>query len=113
MKIKVRNLFGSFIISERKQTMDEIRPLSMAEEKAYLKKIYSDRLRNQTRLCPDDGALMNGSGLMFLRKNIRNSWVVEYVCSKDGEIIRSWTPAVDPVIKEIARDVLGADGDSQ
>lgn len=89
--------------------MDEIRPLSPAEAKVYLKKIYSDRLRQQTRLCPDDGALMQASGFMYLRKSIHSSWVVEYECSKDGEIITSWTPEVDALIRKISHGVLGED----
>jgi hypothetical protein len=43
---------------------------------------------------------------MYFRKNVSH-WYVEYLCPKDGEIIRSWMPEIDEITKQVAKDVLG------
>ena len=89
--------------------MDEIRVLNDAEKMHYRFHIHSDRLKTLSRVCPDDGELIDATGEMYLRKNT-DRWSVEYRCPRDGEIIRSWQPDVDALTKQIAADVLGKEG---
>jgi hypothetical protein len=88
--------------------MDEIREIATDAEKGiYSMRIYSDRLNKIAKICPDDGSLMHGTGEMYLRRSKRGShWHLEYLCPKDGEILRGWTPEVDELTHQIAKDVL-------
>ena len=86
--------------------MDEIKEISNdALKSIYSMQIYSDRLLPLTRQCPDDGASMTATGNMYFHRK-SSYWSVEYVCPKDGEIIRGWMPEIDEITKQIAKDVL-------
>lgn len=88
--------------------MDELRELSMSDKQRLRLHIYSDRLLDQTRNCPDDGAWMKATGHMYFRESVSN-WIVEFACPEHGEIIPSWSPKLDAVTKQIAQDVLIGD----
>lgn len=90
--------------------MDEIREInSEALRSIFSMHIYSDRLKVLVRDCPDDGEVIHATGEMYRGKNI-DRWYVEYRCSRDGEIIRSWQPDMDVLTKQIAAEVLGKAG---
>jgi hypothetical protein len=71
----------------------------------YSMRIYSDRLLPLTRRCPDDGTWMKATGDMYL-SSVTSEWFVEYLCPKDGEIIRGWMPEIYSITKQIADNVL-------
>jgi hypothetical protein len=82
--------------------MDKLKNLTDAERKAYGMGIYSDRLLSLKIKCPEDGTWMNATGNMYLD----NHWIVEYLCPKDKELFNIWTPAIDALTKQIAKDVM-------
>lgn len=90
--------------------MEEIRVIkNKTEKEIYSIRIYSDRLKSLTRLCPDDGALISATGEMYLRRNMKkraDHWFVEYYCHVDGELIKNWSSTSDELTQEIAAEVL-------
>jgi hypothetical protein len=86
--------------------MDEIRKLSNAEKKDYSMRIYSDRLLNLIKQCSIDGTWSEATGEMILLKG-SSRWLVEYLCPSERETFRKWTPDIDALTKQIAKDVLG------
>lgn len=66
------------------------------------KKIYSKRLLQLSRKCPECGTLMAATGNMFLLRGSNSDWAIEYWCPKDREFFHIYTPETNEIAEKIA-----------
>lgn len=64
--------------------------------------IYSEKLLNLTRLCPECGTMMTSTGTMHFDKTM-SEWFIEYWCPNDEEHFTIYTPESSQLVKDILK----------
>jgi len=103
--VLARSSSSSFIIKKADMEQADMELEDIVNDPIVSKRIKSNKLLGLKKRCPDDGAWMTSTGYMYLIK-ATSDWAVEYLCPKDGELIRSWSPEVDATTRQIAKEIL-------
>ncbi len=66
--------------------------------------LQNESLKGLTVECPDCGREMTATGELQFHEDIQR-WVILFLCPYDGWYVPHWSRELDPLIKDLTRDV--------